>query len=55
MRLERLHNLLHATLESATARVLVELPNGQYALVRGVTSRNGEVILETTLDAREER
>lgn len=54
MRLATFIAYLRATLEPSEARVLVELPGGQMALVRGVTSKNGEVIIETTLDAREE-
>lgn len=51
----RLRGLMAATLEGADARVLVQLPDGrQHALIRGVTSRNGEIIIETTQDAREE-
>jgi hypothetical protein len=47
-------SLLHATLEPADARVLIQLPSGKMGLIRGVTSRNGEIIILTTLDAREE-
>ena len=47
-------SLIFATLEPYTARVVIQLPNGDYALVRGVTSANGEVIIQTTTDAREE-
>lgn len=54
MNLRKFVSLLHATLEPRYARVLIELPNGDVGLVRGVTSRNGEVIILTTMDAREE-
>lgn len=46
--------LIYATLEPPDARVLVQLPSGETGLVRGVTSRNGEIVILTTLDAREE-
>jgi hypothetical protein len=45
---------LHATLEPLHARVLVELPNGEIGLIRGITSKNGEIIIQATMDAREE-
>lgn len=47
-------SLIFATLEHYTAQVYVKLPTGELALVRGVTSVNGDIIIETTLDVREE-
>lgn len=50
----KLFALVNATLEPPTARVLVQLPTGEHAVVRGVTSRNGEIIIQASLDARHE-
>lgn len=46
--------LVFATLEPHTSHVVVEMSNGEIGLVKGVTSKNGEVVIQVTMDAREE-
>lgn len=44
---------LRLTGQQYDAAVVVQLPTGEFALIRSVDALNGEIVIATTLDARQ--